>query len=217
MLVPEAEPADASRGPHRAARRGLSSIATASSTHARVVDGVPLPPRAPTSSRFCRAWRRPGELADAGLALVVVTNQPDIARGTRKHDGSRRLNGGFAGACRWTDVRVCPHDDGDGCDCRKPTPGMLLGGRARSASTSPQHHGRRSRDVEAGRRRRVPDGVRRRRLLGSPTARARPHRADPCVEASSRGSHGPVDRSQLIDAAPGRLAHPHAGVRSRHR
>jgi D-glycero-D-manno-heptose 1,7-bisphosphate phosphatase len=24
------------------------------------------------------------------------------------------------------EVRICPHDDADGCACRKPRPGMLL-------------------------------------------------------------------------------------------
>ena len=47
-----------------------------------VVDGVPVPPRRaedfallPGVAEACRS------LADAGLVLVVVTNQPDVARG----------------------------------------------------------------------------------------------------------------------------------------
>ncbi len=26
----------------------------------------------------------------------------------------------------FTDWRICPHSDADGCDCRKPRPGMFL-------------------------------------------------------------------------------------------
>ncbi|ROO59418.1 histidinol-phosphate phosphatase family protein/HAD superfamily hydrolase (TIGR01662 family) [Micromonospora sp. Llam0] len=66
-------------------------------------------------------------LRAAGLRLGVVTNQSGLARGhfsahdmRRVHDRIEELLGPFD---TW---QICPHDDGDGCRCRKPAPGMVL-------------------------------------------------------------------------------------------
>lgn len=93
-------------------------------------------------------------LKAAGYLLVVVTNQPDIARGTVKMETVERINGRLRSTLPLDDVRVCPHDDVDDCDCRKPRPGLLV----EAASDWEVHLGRsfmvgdRWRDVEAGRR-----------------------------------------------------------------
>jgi len=36
------------------------------------------------------------------------------------------INGRVRAQMRLDDVLVCYHDDGDGCNCRKPRPGLLL-------------------------------------------------------------------------------------------
>src|SRR5687768_5114593 len=64
-------------------------------------------------------------LRDAGFRLVVVTNQPDVARGTRRREEVEAMNASLAAALPLDDIRVCYHDDPDNCTCRKPKPGML--------------------------------------------------------------------------------------------
>ena len=66
------------------------------------------------------------KLQAAGLLVIVVTNQPDVARGTldpkeleRMHDWLKRTTAVDA-------IYACSHDDGDNCFCRKPKPGLLL-------------------------------------------------------------------------------------------
>ena len=66
------------------------------------------------------------ELRDAGFALIVVTNQPEIARGTLTRQAVDAINGELAATLPLAEIVVCPHDDADECDCRKPKPGMLL-------------------------------------------------------------------------------------------
>jgi D-glycero-D-manno-heptose 1,7-bisphosphate phosphatase len=93
-------------------------------------------------------------LKGAGFVLVVVTNQPEIARGTLSSETVTRQNDVLRAALPLDEIVVCPHDDADGCDCRKPKPGMLLAAAARldldlAASFMV---GDRWRDVEAGRR-----------------------------------------------------------------
>lgn len=69
-------------------------------------------------------------LNDAGLFVVLVTNQRGIARGLLSEDAHAQIMGrladGLAASGAHLDaVYVCPHDEGC-CDCRKPAPGLFL-------------------------------------------------------------------------------------------
>jgi len=64
-------------------------------------------------------------LRDAGFRLFVITNQPDIARGLLRPPILEQMNQQMLAQLPVEAVLVCPHDDGDGCGCRKPQPGML--------------------------------------------------------------------------------------------
>lgn len=92
-----------------------------------VVAGVPTPPRRledfnilPGVVETCHA------LADAGLALVVVTNQPDLARGALDPEVLDAMHAVLLEELPLDDIVVCPHDGREGCWCRKPRPGMIL-------------------------------------------------------------------------------------------
>lgn len=65
-------------------------------------------------------------LAEAGFLLIVVTNQPDVARGGQTRAAIDAINGALARRLPLDDVLTCFHDDSDGCACRKPKPGLLL-------------------------------------------------------------------------------------------
>src|SRR5207247_271943 len=65
-------------------------------------------------------------LRGAGFLLVVVTNQPDVARGSQTREMVDAINAKVQEFLELDDVRVCFHDDADRCACRKPAPGMLL-------------------------------------------------------------------------------------------
>ena len=133
-----------------------------------------------------------GRLAEAGYALVVVTNQAGVARGLYDEAAvaavHRRLAELLAGAgVRLDAVLHCPHHpDGTvpgfarACRCRKPGPGMLeaaaerleLGpGRLLAGRQPPGRHGRGRgrrgaaavRDLRAGGRPAPTAGRRRRR------------------------------------------------------
>jgi len=65
-------------------------------------------------------------LRDAGFLLIVVTNQPDVARGVLQKEDVESINAALRRKLPLDDVRVCYHDDQDACNCRKPLPGLLL-------------------------------------------------------------------------------------------
>lgn len=65
-------------------------------------------------------------LRRAGLLVVVVTNQPDVARGFLPLGELERLHKRLRQWVPVDAIYTCPHDDADECTCRKPKPGLLL-------------------------------------------------------------------------------------------
>lgn len=119
-----------------------------------VVGGRPFPPDSvadlvltPGVEDACAALR------GAGFLLIMVTNQPDIARRTRDRAVVDAINDELRRRLGLDGVLVCAHDDGDGCGCRKPRPGMILeaAGRWQVPLTESVMVGDRWRDIAAGR------------------------------------------------------------------
>lgn len=122
---------------------------------ATIREGRPYPPASleqlellPGVNQACAALR------EAGYWLVMITNQPDIARGTQTRDAVDRINDTLRRELHLDDVRVCPHDGRDRCNCRKPEPGMILAAAGAWSIDLARSFlvGDRWRDVEAGRR-----------------------------------------------------------------
>jgi D-glycero-D-manno-heptose 1,7-bisphosphate phosphatase len=90
-------------------------------------------------------------LKAAGFSLVVVTNQPDVARGRQSRETVEALHARLASELPLDEFRVCYHDDVDACGCRKPKPGLLTQTPVYPLDRSIMI-GDRWRDVEAGRR-----------------------------------------------------------------
>src|SRR4029077_7298842 len=63
---------------------------------------------------------------DAGFLLLVVTNQPDVARGRLSREAVDSQNAALGQRRPIAAMYVGPHDDADGCECRKPLPGLLI-------------------------------------------------------------------------------------------
>jgi D-glycero-D-manno-heptose 1,7-bisphosphate phosphatase len=92
-------------------------------------------------------------LRRSGYCTVVVTNQPDVATGKQRREVVEAINQVLKSQLTLDDIRVCYHQDADGCSCRKPKPGMLLEA-ARDWNIDLGRSfiiGDRWRDVEAGR------------------------------------------------------------------
>jgi D-glycero-D-manno-heptose 1,7-bisphosphate phosphatase len=119
-----------------------------------VVDGVPHPPQTidelavlPGVEEACALLHR------ERFRLIVITNQPDIARGKQTRENVDRLNGELRRRLPLDDLLVCPHDNQDNCDCRKPRPGLLLAAARTYDIDLPRSFmvGDRDKDIEAGR------------------------------------------------------------------
>jgi D-glycero-D-manno-heptose 1,7-bisphosphate phosphatase len=66
------------------------------------------------------------KLHNANYLLIVVTNQPDVARGVTEKGSIQKINNYLATQLPLDDFKICYHDDIDNCKCRKPLPGLLL-------------------------------------------------------------------------------------------
>jgi D-glycero-D-manno-heptose 1,7-bisphosphate phosphatase len=65
-------------------------------------------------------------LRSAGFRLLVVTNQPDVARGTMTRETALAITQRVVDALDLDDAYLCVHDNVDACNCRKPLPGLVL-------------------------------------------------------------------------------------------
>jgi D-glycero-D-manno-heptose 1,7-bisphosphate phosphatase len=64
-------------------------------------------------------------LRDCGFLLYVVSNQPDVARGSQTKNAVQAINNALLAELPLDAFYMCYHDDADHCDCRKPLPGLL--------------------------------------------------------------------------------------------
>jgi D-glycero-D-manno-heptose 1,7-bisphosphate phosphatase len=95
----------------------------------------------PPKAQYVRSWSEfewlPGAkqalqlLNERGYRVIVVSNQAGIGRGMMTaqdleqiHDQMKREAGDAGGHI--AAIYHCPHDWNDGCECRKPSPGLLF-------------------------------------------------------------------------------------------
>jgi D-glycero-D-manno-heptose 1,7-bisphosphate phosphatase len=118
-------------------------------------EGIPQPARClaemellPDVLEACKA------LKGAGFALIVATNQPEVARGRQPRLVVEMMHSVLRQWLPLDDIRVCYHDDRDRCHCRKPAPGMLTEAAEDFGLELAGSYmvGDRWRDIEAGRR-----------------------------------------------------------------
>ena len=120
-----------------------------------VRNGTPYPPRDPSeliiTEGACAALE---ELKREGFLLIVVTNQPDIARSKANRVDVDKINAQLATILPLDAIEVCEHDDKEQCDCRKPKPGMIQRAQEKLGVNLAGSFmvGDRWRDIEAGRR-----------------------------------------------------------------
>lgn len=120
-----------------------------------VRDGKPYPPRNISELEILPGVEEALQtLHDFGYLLIVVTNQPDVARGMSSKKSVEEINGNLTSHLPIDDFKTCYHDDKDGCECRKPLPGLILNAAKeyKIDLTKSFMVGDRWRDIEAGQR-----------------------------------------------------------------
>jgi D-glycero-D-manno-heptose 1,7-bisphosphate phosphatase len=102
---------------------------------------------------YDQAYHWLARIKEAGFFLVVVTNQPDVGSGLIGQDVIEEMHRRLAEALPVDAIEACYHRQSEGCDCRKPRPGMLRRAADRLSLDCARSFmiGDRAGDVEAGR------------------------------------------------------------------
>ena len=58
--------------------------------------------------------------------ILVITNQPDVARGKVTKDEVEKINTSILSQLSIDEIFTCYHDNQDQCECRKPKPGAFM-------------------------------------------------------------------------------------------
>ena len=92
-----------------------------------IIDGKPYPPKS-VDELIIPEGVREGlqKLSKQGYILIIITNQPDVARCKTSLKTVVSINNYLLQNLVIDDVFCCIHDDIDNCSCRKPKPGMII-------------------------------------------------------------------------------------------
>lgn len=122
---------------------------------AYVREGKPYPPASLAEMEILPGVTQAlAALHNAGFMLIVITNQPDVARGTTSITSVEEINSYLSSCLPIDEFRTCYHDSSDGCDCRKPLPGAIIAAASKHEIDLGESYmvGDRWRDIEAGQR-----------------------------------------------------------------
>lgn len=100
-------------------RDGILNLAPINDHHQSV-------PRALSDFQINRAAAAPLNLMrEAGLMLIVVTNQPGVSRGYLNRREVDLMHLQLMKQFKLDDLFMCTHDEMDYCTCHKPAPGLF--------------------------------------------------------------------------------------------
>jgi D-glycero-D-manno-heptose 1,7-bisphosphate phosphatase len=118
-----------------------------------LIEGVPKPPNSVEDVEILPGVVEAIQiLKKHHFVPVVVTNQPDVARGDTTQSQVEAINAYIGSVTNIKHFYICFHDDADMCDCRKPLPGLILRASSELDLNTQESFmvGDRWRDVEAG-------------------------------------------------------------------
>ncbi len=95
--------------------------------HYRIENNHPIPPNCPAELRIkTDAIPLIRSLKTSGFTLIVITNQPGISRGYMFWKNIDLIHKRLKEEFLLDDIFVCPHDENDGCNCKKPKLGLFI-------------------------------------------------------------------------------------------
>ena len=95
--------------------------------HCKIIKGTPYPPNQINEVEIIYGVEESlKRLKTAAYLCIVITNQPDVARGKIPLKNIQEINNFLLDKLPIDEIFTCYHDDKDDCECRKPKPGSIL-------------------------------------------------------------------------------------------
>ena len=145
-------------GKHEVARRAVFLDRDGVINRVAILNGTPQPPSNVDEFEIYKDVPYGcARLKAANFLLVVITNQPDVGRGTQSREAVEAINWKMLSALPLIDhIEICYHAGGrhgQPCDCRKPRPGLILRAAAKLNIDTEKSYviGDRWRDVDCAR------------------------------------------------------------------
>jgi len=92
-----------------------------------IINGAPCPPEESEQVEILDGVVEAIVLLKAhGYTSIVITNQPDVARGKTTLREVTKINIKIKELTKIDNFYVCVHDDVHNCECRKPKPGLIM-------------------------------------------------------------------------------------------
>ena len=92
----------------------------------KIVNGIPTPPSSILEVEILDGVFEAIELLKKNdFVIVVVTNQPDVARNKTTQSEVNSINSHVGRLVKLEHFYTCFHDEIDNCNCRKPLPGLI--------------------------------------------------------------------------------------------
>ncbi len=94
---------------------------------AYISNNIPVPPKTIEELEILPGVMDAIKLLNArDFELIVVTNQPDVARGITTKESIELIHGTLEMELGINQFYTCYHEDSQRCSCRKPKPGLIL-------------------------------------------------------------------------------------------
>ena len=95
-----------------------------------IENGKPYPPQRMKDFKFLHEIHKLlKQLKILKFKLLIITNQPDVARGVQSKDQVDEFHGLIMNELPIDRIYTCFHDNDDLCNCRKPKPEMIFQGK----------------------------------------------------------------------------------------
>ena len=114
---------------------------------------IPRPPKNLSSLKIMKGVKGSlKKLKSSNFLLIVITNQPDFARGTQSKETINKINDKLKQSLVIDDIFVCWHARDGECNCRKPKTGLFIEAHKKYSIDFKKSFmiGDRWKDIEAG-------------------------------------------------------------------